>query len=366
MVRTMFIGAIAALFASFLTASAASAATSGDVLVATGTVTDSAGSALPMPLPSMPVSLYAWPSADVLDGLAEGATVPTTLLATTTTDSTGGYSLYVSSASLAAAAVSGTDANLEVDVGTGEPWFFVTDTANPAPTTVNTSTTTSGSDVVPVCWWSYVRQLNREWASVGSTYIWRLSPGVVGKIVYSNGQSSHLGVGFSDSGAFGSFSSDGTVSRSSTTTIGFPYGHSGDFWEYQTQWRTALYVKRCNPPPPGSSNNIVGYKAQANGFIGGQNIVSETSPPATQSAYCSRYLPGPGSSFQTQNEKAVIWNGSLGLTMSDIGFNATAQTGYDSSAQLTYDFSNATQTNYVCGTNTYAANARRTVVQSHT
>jgi hypothetical protein len=52
--------------------------------------------------------------------------------------------------------------------------------------------------------------------------------------------------------------------------------------------------------------------------------------------------------------------------MTDIGFNATAQTGYDNQAQLTYDFSHATHTNYVCGTNTYAPDAWRTVVQSHT
>ncbi len=52
--------------------------------------------------------------------------------------------------------------------------------------------------------------------------------------------------------------------------------------------------------------------------------------------------------------------------MTDASFQATAQTGYDTNAQLTYNFSNATATNYVCGTNAVPSNARRTVVQSHT
>jgi hypothetical protein len=53
------------------------------------------------------------------------------------------------------------------------------------------------------------------------------------------------------------------------------------------------------------------------------------------------------------------------LDMGDIGFGASAQTGYDTEAVITYDFSNATHVNYVCGTDTVPSNAKRAVVQSH-
>ncbi len=68
----------------------------------------------------------------------------------------------------------------------------------------------------------------------------------------------------------------------------------------------------------------------------------------------------------TSNETAKTWSGSLGLSIGNISFSGTALTGYDTSASLKYDFANAMQTNFVCGTNTYAPSAWRTVVQSHT
>src|ERR1017187_10169538 len=40
-----------------------------------------------------------------------------------------------------AVAVSGRNANLEVEAGTGKPWFFIADTANPVRTTANIEVT---------------------------------------------------------------------------------------------------------------------------------------------------------------------------------------------------------------------------------
>jgi hypothetical protein len=350
--KVILIVAISALFVPLLPASAALAAT-GDILVATGTVTDSFGSLFP----GAAVRLYAWPSDDVLGGLASGQAVPTTLLATTTADSNGRYSLSVSPASLAAAAVSGTDANLEVDSSSGS-WFFVIDTANPVPVTADVANAATGPG--PGCGpWVYLYQLDRAWATVGSAYIWRESPGVTGTVAYKQSQSSHLGIGLSATAAYGSFSADGTNSETSATTVGFPEAYAGYFQEFQTHFRTALYQKTCSP-------GGVSYHARANGWLGGQNIVSESSAPSTQAKYCETYYPGAGSYFLTSNEDAKTWSSTLGLGIGNIGFNATAKTGYDTNASLKYNFANATQTNYVCGTNSYAPNAWRTVVQSHT
>jgi len=52
--------------------------------------------------------------------------------------------------------------------------------------------------------------------------------------------------------------------------------------------------------------------------------------------------------------------------MMGLSFQGSAKTGYDSNSTLKYDFANATQTNYVCGTNAVPTKAWRTVVQSHT
>jgi hypothetical protein len=38
-------------------------------------------------------------------------------------------------------AVSGRNANLEVEAGTGKPWFFIADTANPVRTAANIEVT---------------------------------------------------------------------------------------------------------------------------------------------------------------------------------------------------------------------------------
>ncbi|HEX2322301.1 MAG TPA: hypothetical protein VHJ18_25245 [Streptosporangiaceae bacterium] len=41
------------------------------------------------------------------------------------------------------------------------------------------------------------------------------------------------------------------------------------------------------------------------------------------------------------------------------------RTGYDKSAKTTYGFADATHVNYVCGSDTVPAKAKKVVVQSH-
>jgi hypothetical protein len=88
--------------------------------------------------------------------------------------------------------------------------------------------------------------------------------------------------------------------------------------------------------------------------------------PATQSSYCEPYFPGPNSFFQTSSEQNKTWTGTLGLNMTDVGFTGTAVTGYDTSAQINYNFANAKAENWVCGTDSFAPDASRTVVQPQT
>ena len=339
------------------------------VLVATGTVSDTSGTAVPGAI----VALYAWPSDAVLDGLTAGQRVPETQLATTTAGSTGAYSLYVPQATLQAAA---TVANLEVDSG-DSVYFFSVDTAPgatdpggtpiaPMPQTAdmgNASEATTPDICLP---WVYQKQMNRDWATVGSTYIWNASQGVTGHFSYQKSQNSSLGIAFKATVSAtpvpsAGFSADGTRTDNSQTTVGYPNRGTGYNIEYQTQWRTAPYQQQCT----GGIPKPIHWHVRENSWIGGQKLITETSPPSTANGICAQYLPGTGSSFNTGSEQAIKWTASLGLAMGDISFEATSQTGYDTNAQITYGFANATHVNYVCGTNTVPSNAWRVVVQSH-
>src|ERR1700729_1581995 len=82
-------------------ASSPTAATSGTAAVAGGTVTSITGAAMG----NQTVDLYAWPSDAVLKAMKPGQMVPTTLLATATTNRTGKYLLMVPTTKLKAAAV---------------------------------------------------------------------------------------------------------------------------------------------------------------------------------------------------------------------------------------------------------------------
>jgi hypothetical protein len=121
-------------------ASADTAVPSGMTVVATGTITGSSGAAMA----DEPVSLLAWPSDVVLKAMNVGQQVPTTVLATATTNSAGNYTLQVPVAKLKAAAVSSGYANLEVFSAVGGFFFLPYQTgllpAHPAsPVTVNLS-----------------------------------------------------------------------------------------------------------------------------------------------------------------------------------------------------------------------------------
>lgn len=140
--RNLAILVFATLLAIALTvspghASAGTAVPSGMAAVATGTITGSNGKAVS----GQTVSLLAWPSDAVLKTLKSGQQVPTTQLATATTNGAGKYVLEVPVARLKAAAVDSGYANLEIS-GAGAVWFLPYQTgslpARPSePVTVN-------------------------------------------------------------------------------------------------------------------------------------------------------------------------------------------------------------------------------------
>jgi hypothetical protein len=337
----------AAVTSAWAPASAAPVAAIGQV-VAVGTVAGTGGRAAP----GATVDLYAWPSDLVLQGLKPGQVVPRTLIATTTASPAGAFTLRVAPAELAADAVSGTYANLEVQAGT-RSWFVAWNTADPAPAIrLHLAGATPA-----ICETELQRQLKPAWAIVGQSYALSNIPSITQSFTYSASQSSTLGVGFSPTAKFGSFSASGTVSNSTTTGEVFPSYGRGNEW-YQTLFRVGLYVKACSTGGHVRPDVIVGYYSRPDGWKSGEHVEHPKNAPATPGWACTPYLRG--GQFYTQNERAITWSG--GLTVTAIGFNGQAQTGYSTSAQVTYVFG---QNGYACGTNQNPPYAAQVVAKKY-
>jgi hypothetical protein len=322
------------------------------VIVASGTATTSSGSAVR----GASVDLYAWPSAKVLQALKPGQDVPRTLVATATANSAGKFSLSLAPGTLSAHAVSSGLANLEADSGSAT-WFFSTDAAKPASTTIRL--TGAGTEPPDYCTpWKEVKNLGIEPAIVGQAYIASNYKHVTDSFTYTAGQSSSLGVGISPSGKKGTFTADGTESTSSTKNQGFPTQGPGNTL-YLTFFKVAVYHDVCGTTGKVTQHGAAGashqrYIVRSNGWAGGDKIEHPRSAPTAN--HC---VPeAAGGSFQTSNERAVTW--SAGFSIPILGFNAQAQTGYDTSAQISLVFG---ATGSLCGTNDYPGGAAQVVAK---
>lgn len=191
------LGSLVLTISLVLPASASTGAASSGQLIATGTLKGPGGQVMS----DAAVSLYAWPSDHVLQGLKHGQRIPMTLLASTRTASNGSYQLRASAKALLKAAVYNGYANLEIDSGTASwnlPYRAATASA------VNSPATAAGAQTVNLvsrrtrpCNWLYEGQLKASWARVGQGYV--LASGISQRFTYNNGQNSSLGVGVSES-----------------------------------------------------------------------------------------------------------------------------------------------------------------------
>lgn len=121
---------------------------SSSVAVAVGTVTGSSGATMQ----GVTVNLYAWPYDAVLQALKPGQLVPTTLLATATTNDTGRYTMRVPMVKLKAAAVESGYANLEIFSPVGGSWFLPYQTGSlPARPSAAVTVNLGGKKKPPSC-----------------------------------------------------------------------------------------------------------------------------------------------------------------------------------------------------------------------
>ena len=355
---------LAASLAMPASAAARTGSSSGQ-LVATGTVTAASGNAMP----EAKVSLYAWPSSAVLVGLHPGQNVPRKLLATTTADSQGRFSFRVPPATLASAAVSGGNANLEADSGTAT-WFFVQPVSSTAPATSVSLRNASPDECED---WTFTEQLHQRWGTVGQSYDPHATH-VTQSFTYSGKQSSTISIGVTYANGstyhYGGKVSVSTASGEKFETLTKPSNNL-----YQTHFRIAKYRKLCvegstsgsvSAPEHGASTSQrciscqIYHMVRSNAWAGGEQYQHPAHGPSYKQVDCEPFPASPGhpSSFYTQNATAVTWTASEGLTVEEVKFDLSISTGYSRSAKVTYKFKANRQ---VCGSNNVPTQAQRTI-----
>jgi len=383
--RICAVGVAVVLIALPAGASASHGSVSSGVAVATGTVTGPTGAAEP----DATVDVYAWPSDAVLQAMKPGETVPTTLLATTTTNAAGRYTLRIPAARLRSAALASTDSgnvNLEIESPSGI-WFLSYQTRSLSGGQTATATVDMDSKTKWPCGtdpqgrlygfssFKLVKHLKPAWAVVGQGYITR-QKSTAGDWVnfdYTQGsshtQTSTLGIGISGYGIDAGYSGYGTNTSTASRSAGFP-NSSSNAW-FRTEFSTALFRGSCYGLPyqkvprvkqHGScpTKYYVSYvhkciwMVESTGWFGGTNTQHPSQTPSTPEANCAPYEAG--SHYDGDFGKAAEWSTgfSIGAAVGIKGvnlkanFSSSTQTGYDTNAVMYYHFNKA---GYLCGTN---------------
>jgi hypothetical protein len=178
-------------------------------------------------------------------------------------------------------------------------------------------------------------------ASVKLAASFARSSGVTMTYTYTMGQNSSIGVGISPAGTPGTFTAGGTYAVSTSETIGFPPVHGPASVFYETYVEPGLFKTAWSNPICGTTT----WQTQVIEIAGGTNEPSTSPPHAT---WCTPYQSG--ASLDLNNSMASTF--STGLTINALGFNASAQTGYDQGGNLVYDIDTGQD---LCGLDNYPA-----------
>jgi len=302
-----------------------------------GTVTSSGKDA-----PGVKVTIHAWPNQTVDQALKVGQSVPWVLVGSAKTDTSGKYSISIPLSRLMPESSYGV-VNLEADSSAGSSIFPVVVTKNggnsflvPDPV-ANISGGPGPGTFKCHGNWVYQNSMGHHYDTVGETYV----PGNVAtqKFTYSRGQTSALGVGWSFNGDAGTFSDISIYGWSASFKETWPkFGPDRSVF-YRTQFHYGEY--KCVV----ALGQVTGHLQAVNGYVGGAEIKKPPSVPPTPNRFCTGQMKGSGPT--AGNTTAVTWRSKLGL-QSELGFEATTETGFDSSAQLTYKYLHSGR---LCGTN---------------
>lgn len=299
------------------------------------------------PMPDVKVVIHAWPDQAIVQALKPGQKVPWVLVGTATTAADGTFSVAMPLAKLMPEASYGV-VNLEADTTTAMFGFPVVVTKTPGnaylagshPVVHLISTPRDDHGCGGIGQWIYLKPLGKHYATVGETYV--AASHATQHFTYAKGQSSSLGWGVSASAKYASWSQNGTYSWSSSFKETWPtYGANRSVW-YTTAFKWAKYGCRT------ISGGYAFYGQHASGYAGGADIKKPTFIPPTPRRFCVKQISG--SSPTSNNSSAVMWTAKVEVKAvkddAALGFEASAETGFDTSAQITYTVS---RTRYLCG-----------------
>ncbi len=171
--------------------------------------------------------------------------------------------------------------------------------------------------------------------------------------VYEAGSTSTLGVGYSLTGAFGSFTASGTTVTGSTATINIATDPVNVKRVHQTRFELGKYYDICWYDQGGSQS---WYLAKTKRWIGGHQYYTAASYPAA--ANCSPYLSGDKP--EIDDHKAVTWSNGYDVS-AGIGIDLQSSTGFTTVAKQSWTF---LASGSICGTNDYPEAGGVTVVGS--
>ncbi|HUD05796.1 MAG TPA: hypothetical protein VMR18_02700 [Candidatus Saccharimonadales bacterium] len=297
------------------------------------------------------ISIYRMPTAQQLANLQPGDVVPWHQVARTTATASGVFNVTTALPSGNMWAVA-TTANDEVG-----SWAFPYNKGSPETIPISLSrvavASSDGPEVgVGHCQLILDYDMGPQSTLVGQTYV--ETDAVHQTFDYTRGQSSTLGVGFSATAGFGTFKASGTQNESSSQTYNWPMQGGDQNVHYWTSFDYQMMEQVCD------GLGITGYYPTPGVFSGGDQISNPaTAPPVESSRYCRSILKG--TSFSSGSWEAVNWTAGVAMWPT-IGFDATAETGYDSGAVIHYDFLAGGRD--LCGTNTYSGDAQQLVVRA--
>ena len=158
---------------------------------------------------------------------------------------------------------------------------------------------------------------------------------------YTSGAESTLGVAYSSTGTYGTWSQSGSQTAGSTATINFAkiltYGKVVE----RTKFEDGKYYMQCVLSGGQISSTYVTHVKR---FIGGSTLYNAASWPSGND--CDQYQNGDQVTIDQHN--AVTWTNALSIAGA-IGIDLSSRTGFKTNAKQHWYFVNGG--GYICGTN---------------
>lgn len=324
------------------------------------------------------VYLYAWPMSWPGKRVPRpGAQVPLRFVGLAVSSTNGRYAARISSSRvLAASAAPGGVVNLMARVaGVGIDFYpfplrieptpagpvLATLTARPGRAVPQTADLrVSGTavhlvarpnDFCYIMHTQWLQNYHRAWGKIDASYMRR--SGVQAWVDYQQTQSTTFSVGESASTTAGTFKGDGTFAVEATTGFTFDPNKGPSAEYYQTQFVPSLYKVTYTP----GSDCLVTYEVHPSKQTGGNHVKYKIKIPKTRLANC---VPEAAGKWHKSTTTASTISG--GLTIPEVEFTASAQTGWSTTDTLYYQNVNGRHGYVLCGVHDVPGGAPGAVV----